>query len=730
MPTTASYRPLSLRARPDLVVLPQMFGRDRYWLVKDPVAMRYYHLGDEEHGLLEMLDGRMNLAEIRQTFEARFAPWRLSGEQLYAFVGRLHEMGLLLADSPGQGGQLLERLRRQQRSGWIARLTNVLAIRFPGVNPEPLLRRLEPACGWLFSPAFLALTAVLIALAAGLVAGQFLLFEQRLPDFHAFFTWENIVWLAVVMAGVKVVHELAHALTCRHFGGECREIGLLLLVFTPCLYCNVSDAWTIANKWKRIAVAAAGIGVELLLAAVATLLWWRTVPGLLNTLCLNVMVVCSISALVFNGNPLLRYDGYYILADLLEVPNLGQQAAGLLHRTLAAWTLGIELPPDRWLPPRRRWLLTAYAGCSAIYRVAVVIGMLWLTYRVLASHGMQVLAQVIALVTVVGMVVLPVASGGRWLFDAGRRPPIRRGRMALSAGVLLLLLAGFCFWPLPLRVSAPAVLEPRGAQRVYVVVAGRLEQAVAAGETVRQGQELARLTNQELRQQTAELEGRCRQSERQVADLRLRQSDSAVAAQILPAEATLADSRAQLRERQRDEERLVLRAPIAGTVLPPPVEEAAPVAGELGPWQGTPLDEKNRGCFLEEGTLLCLVGSATSLEAWVLIDQADVTLVAPGQAVRLQWDLSPGDIMRGTVEEVARTDLKLAPRELSRGSSLAVRIDEKGAAHPQNAVYQARVHLDGPTADLRLSGRGRVKILVAPQPIAWRLWRWMQQTFR
>jgi putative peptide zinc metalloprotease protein len=730
MSTTVSYRPLPLRARPDLLILPQRFGRDRYWLVKDPVALRYYHLRDEEHAILELLDGRMSLAEIRQEFEARFAPWRLPGEQLYAFVGRLHEMGLLVTDTPGQGGQLLERLRRQRSRGWIARLTNVLAIRFPGVNPEPLLRRLDPACRGLFSQAFLTIAAAVIAMAAGLVAGHFLLLKERLPDFHAFFTAENILALAAVMAGAKVVHELAHAVTCRHFGGECREVGLLLLVFTPCLYCNVTDAWTFPGKWQRMAVAAAGIAAELLLASIATLLWWHTAPGLLNTLCLNVMVVCSVSTVIFNGNPLLRYDGYYLLADWLEVPNLGPQSAGLLHRTLARWTLGIELPPDRWLPPRRRVFLMAYAVASAIYRIVVLIGVLWLTYRVLASHGLQVVAQAIVLATVIGAVVLPAAGAGRWLFDSARRPPIRRGKAALNVCLLLLLLAGLFFWPVPRRVSAPAVLEPRGGQRVYVLVSGRLEQSMAAGDVVRQGQDLARLVNLELHQQTAELEGQCRKFARRLADLRLRQSDPAIAAQILPAEAALADCRDQLSQRKQDEERLVLRAPIAGVVLPPPAQEVAGEAGELLPWQGSPLDEKNRGCFLEEGTLFCLVGSPTSLEAWVMIDQADVHLVQPGQTVRMQWDFSPADIMQGTVEEVARTDMKFAPRELIHGSDLAVRIDEKGAARPQSAVYQARVRLEGSTADLRVAGRGRAKITVSPQPIAWQVWRYMQQTFR
>ena len=124
-------------------------------------------------------------------------------------------------------------------------------------------------------------------------------------------------------------------MTCIRLGGQCRELGLMLLVFTPCLYCEVSDAWTFPSKWQRIAVSAAGIIVEIVLAALAALVWCFSGPGLLHSLAFAVMVVCSVSTLLFNGNPLMRYDGYYVLADLLEVPNLAEQSRAVVARFAA-----------------------------------------------------------------------------------------------------------------------------------------------------------------------------------------------------------------------------------------------------------------------------------------------------------------------------------------------------------------------------------------------------------
>ena len=212
----------------------------------------------------------------------------------------------------------------------------------------------------------------------------------------------------VVLAVMKILHELGHAVSCRHYGGRCHELGLMLLVFTPCLYCDVSDAWMLRDRWRRIAIGAAGMAVELVLAAVATFLWWWSEPGWLNSVCLDVMFIGSVSTLLLNGNPLLRYDGYYILADLLETPNLQQQAGGVVRRWVARWLLGIETPPDRLLPERGHWLLALYAVASTAYRLAVVVAILWFLKRAAAPYRLEFLVELFGLVVIGGLVIAPL----------------------------------------------------------------------------------------------------------------------------------------------------------------------------------------------------------------------------------------------------------------------------------------------------------------------------------
>ena len=199
------------------------------------------------------------------------------------------------------------------------------------------------------------------------------------------------MWLAITLCVTKILHEFGHGLSCKHFGGECHEIGVMFLVLTPCLYCNVSDSWMLPNRWHRAAIGAAGMYVELVLASICTFIWWFTEPGPLNYICLNVMFISSVSTVMFNANPLLRYDGYYILSDILEIPNLRQKASTILNRKLGKWCLGLEEPEDPFLPKRKQWLFATYTVASAIYRWVVTFSILYFLNKVFEPYGLKVL---------------------------------------------------------------------------------------------------------------------------------------------------------------------------------------------------------------------------------------------------------------------------------------------------------------------------------------------------
>lgn len=730
-PPPRRENPLPLAMRGDLVVEPLWFGGVRYWSVKDPLSLRYFQLRDEEHFILRTLDGRRGLEGVKAEFEREFAPRKIDARHLQMFLGTLHRWGLIVAGVPGQGEQLRRRRDEERRQQWLQAVTGILAIRFRGVDPERLLCWLYPKCRWLFSQAAVAACLLLALAALTLLAVEYETLQRKLPDFHAFFNAKNALWIAAALAATKVLHEFGHALACKHFGGECHEMGVMLLVFTPCLYCNVSDAWMMPSKWRRAAIGAAGMYVELFLASVATFLWWFSEPGLLNAVCLNVMFVCSISTIMFNGNPLLRYDGYYILSDILEVPNLREQAFAVVRQALAGWCWGVPPANIRMLPSRRRGLLASYAVAAAIYRVVVVVAILWFLHAVLKPYDLTALAHLATIVVLAAMILGPLWGAVKFLSANARNRHVKWPRFWLSALVLVAVLIGVGLIPLPYRVAAPLVLEPQAARRVYVSVPGTLTSAVEPGVAVPENAVLATLEDAEIDREIVKLEGDAMQLRERLAALHARSVSTREAGDQLPAtEKALHAVEEQLAQRKSDRQQLTLRSPVAGVVIPLPATVRHPAADELTTWSGTPLDKENVGTFLESGTTVCLVGDPLQIEAVLVLDQADIEFVRPGQRVRLVLRQLPAKILWGTVEEISDSRLQAAPAALAHTGDVPVVIDDNGIPRPASASYQARVLLDAQPHRLLPGGVGRSKIHVAPQSLVQRLQRYLSRTFR
>lgn len=728
----AADRPLPLRMRPDLVVRSQWFGRRRHWVLKDPLALNYFHLLDEEYAILQMLDGRTSLAQIKQRFEERFVPQRVNLPRLQHFLGDLHQRGLVLSDSLEQGEQLRKRRVQKRHRAWAEAWGNLLAIRLPGVDPEPVLDWLAPACRGLFSRMAVAVWLLVAVMAAVLVLVRFEVLCARLPDFRNFFQAGNLLWVAATMALVKVLHELGHLLACHRFGAECHELGLMFLVFTPSLYCDVSDAWTLPNKWQRIAVSAAGVYVEVFLAAVATFLWWFSEPGLLNSLCLNVMFVCSVSTIVFNGNPLMRFDGYYVLADLLEIPNLQTRSRSALSRFLTWWALGVNLPSERGFAGERNALLMGYGLGAIANRWLVVVGTFFFLNAVLKPYRLESLAYAFMLVAVLGMLAIPAWRGSQLFLNPVLRRRTRRGRVLASLSLVLAVVAAIVLLPLPCRVQAPLLLQPEGAHHVYVSAPGTLRDAIRAGTVVERETTLARLVDLGIEQEIAKLNSEREQQRSHIRYLESQRAQDPNAAEQLPsARKLLAELDEQLEEVQRRKTQLTLVAPVGGTVIAAPRRTPRPsAAGRLPKWSGTPLDTPNTGVFLESGTLLCLVGDPDRLQGVAMIDQSDVDFVQIGQRVKVQLAQLRHRMIRGSITEIAKIDLQAEPDQLTAAGTLPARQDANGIARPLTTAYQARIALDDHGEKLAVGACGRCKITVAPQSLGQRMLRYLSRTFR
>jgi putative peptide zinc metalloprotease protein len=730
---SSAARWVPMRMRPDLVASMQRYHGRVYWVIKEPVGLHYFRFQEEEFAILKMLTGQTSLDDMQEQFEKEFPPQKITVEELANFIGMLHGSGLVVSDAPGQGLQLKERRDKRRKQELLSTLANILAVRFKGIDPDRLLGWLFPWIRWMYSPLAVTFCMLLALSALLLVAVQFDVFESRLPTFRQFFTASNWIYLGVVLGVTKVIHEFGHGLTCKRFGGECHEMGVMLLVLTPCLYCNVSDSWLLPNKWHRIWIGAGGMYIELVMASIATYVWWFTEPGMLNQLALSTMFVCSVSTLMFNANPLLRYDGYYILADFLEIPNLRQKATQILQRKLSLWCLGLEETPDPFLPQRHQVLFAVYSVAAAIYRWVVTLSIFWFLYEVLEPYGLKVISQMIATASILSLIVQPLWKVGKFFYIPGRLEKVKRkhlqGTLAVFAVVALLIFA----LPLPHRVFCALEIKPRDAKLVFVEVPGQLQEVfVRTGDTVREGTVLARLTNPDIELAVADLQGKCAQYRAKLNGLNHARNDPDAAAEIGPVREMIQTLEEQLIEKKADLGRLELIAPADGTVLPPPHNPDQPDApGQLKSWTGTPFAKKNIGAMLAESTLFCEIGDPHKMEADLLIEQDDLEFVRQKQDVTIKLDVLPHRTFHSWIGEIAIIDLKVMPQHLTMkaGGEAATKTDESGKEKPFNTSYQALAPIDDPDGILAIGLKGRAKISTRWQTLGSQASRYLSRTF-
>lgn len=494
---------LKIRLRRDLTIEAQKYEGRTFYVLKDPVSLRYYRLKENEYFLLQFLNGADTLEDAQTAYEEKYRPERLRLEDLESFAQQLIKAGLAQNESPKAGKQLYESRKKRRRTEWMQTLTNILYIKIPVLDPDRLLKKMTRSMGWIFSMWFFVLSIILMSSAILLVATHFETFRSKLPNYHEFFSFKTVAYLWAALAVVKVIHEFGHGLSCKRFGGEVHEMGLLFLCLSPAMYCNVSDAWKLPNKWHRIIISFAGIYVELVIASIATFVWWNTPSQpFINNLALSLMIVCSVSTVVFNANPLMRYDGYYVLADWLEIPNLREKANRFLTNLVLEHCLGVEVQPDPYMALPRKILFVTYAIVSYIYKWVVTFGILWFMYNFLRPYKLEVISSMLALASLGSLIGWPMVRLGKNLYRRGRLPDMKRWRVLATSAALVVLILFVFMVPVPIsRVRGTGLVQafPEKTAKVFVRYPGILEKLnVRDGQQVHRGEELAVFSNRDL----------------------------------------------------------------------------------------------------------------------------------------------------------------------------------------------------------------------------------------
>jgi len=501
----------------------------------------------------------------------------------------------------------------------------------------------------------------------------------------------------------------------------------MLLVLTPCLYCNVSDSWTLANKWHRAAIGAAGIYVELILATLATVVWWHTTPGILNQLALQMMTVCSISTVLFNGNPLLRFDGYYILADVMEVPNLQQKSTQALTNLCKKHLLGIENVNEQMMPTRNMPAFALYAVASIFYRWFIVIVILIFLNKIFEPYGLQVIGQAIAAMSLGTLVGMPLYKLYKFLKNPGQRYQIKMKRTLISGAVIAVLAGIVLSIPLPYHVYCEFTVRGKGSENVYVQTPGRVKAVlVQPNQSVVEGQEVIQLENLELQESLVEIQVQLQVLEAQKRTLELRSfRNSALNEQLVILESQIEGEKRREADMLQRINRLTLRAPRAGFLMP--VVEQQVDENEMSLPMAA-FEPQNHEGWLPASMPVCAVGNPEQLEAVMAIPEERVSFIQPGMDVKIKAFAYASKTIDTTIDRVGKQAIP-PPQPEAPGSGFGA-MAQAAMASPSNQYYATADLGDGQSVGLKVGSLGRAKIRAGSRSLFSRISRWAADTFR
>ncbi len=728
---TSSQRPVPLVMRADLVVEMMAYGDALYAVIKDPVALKYYRLQPQQYAMLQRLDGERSLVDLRDELQRDFPAVHFSVVDVQSLVTDLHDKGLVVSARFRQGEVLRRKFREHSAKKIRQAVMNPLYIRLPGWDPDRTLARMIRWLGWLFHPLTVTLFLTMDIASLMFLAVRFDDISARLPEFNQFFAWPNLAFLWATMAFTKIVHEFGHGLSCKYFAAECHGMGVMLLVFSPTMYCDVSDSWMLRNKWHRIAIAAAGMYIEVFLAALAIFLWWGSKPGLFNHLCLNVFFISTVTTVIFNANPLMRYDGYYMLSDYLEIPNLRQKATRMFQEVFSKHCLGSELPTDPFMPSQKRHWFVIYAVATTIYQFVILFGVTLFLYTVLKPYGLQsigIMAAVFSLTMTIGGLLWGLIQ----LIRMPRPEPLSRWKVSFTLATVAGLIALGVTVPIPWYAEAPFTVAPVQEETVFAFMPGMLEEVhKRAGDVVQKGDVIAVLKNEDLEQKLEAVKAEEAAQAKEVESYR----DLDRPRDLSLAEQHLVSLQAQRVEAEKMLAECTVRAPQSGVIVAAerkPESTIEQSEERLSGWSGDPLARKNLGSMIEARTPLCSIASSSRYEARLMVDQADRRDLAIGQEVRMKLEHLPESTLDGQVESISGRAIEFVPAVLSnkyKGPLPTVQ-DQQGRERLTSPAYQAAVPLEVDPLVVRTGMRGRARVIISHRS-AWDwTWRWLRTTFQ
>jgi len=680
------------RLRSDLRISRQSVGGEVHFVVKDPVKNTFFRFSNAEWQIISLFDGESTLAEICEAYNESHRDTEMDLATLTGYRDNLESNSLLLKSSKDMNFMLVEKMKESRQSRLLAVKGSIFYKRFPLVDPDRFFHRLAPKIAFFWTWKFVFFSLLVMLAGSAIILLHWAEFKDgvfALTSFqHASLVQMLSLWVTIY--AVIAIHEMGHGLTCRHFGGEVHEIGFLLLFFQPCLYCNVNDAWLLDKKWKQVAVTVAGGYIEYFLASVAAIGWVLTAPGsAINTICFQVMSVGALSTILFNLNPLIKLDGYYLLADFLGTPNLRERAFAWVKYLASRYIFRVA-GEEPQATRREQKIFLLYGLLAGIWTTSTMLGLLYMIRNV----ALNFFPQVATLVTVLGVwkffgAQIKKAGGFLFTWYAQKRTVLRdprwRRRFALGVAVGLLLL----LVPVPFTIGGGCSLEPSFVRVIRAQSHGMVRQFLKSdGEMVQAGDPIIQLENKivenNLKMVTLEVE----RLEYNARDALVRESP------------LLSGIRRELASKRQDQEE------VSKVVDSLELRYEYPESGVL-----SCKDEVVRThAFIKKGEEVCQVVGTSTLTLSIQARENMVRFIAPGQPVSFKLLSNPLPTYQGKVRRIRA-------------------VPQPDPYNPKARIYTVDMVLENAKGELQPGLSGLAKIQTGWVPIGTYLYRSVSNIF-
>ena len=678
--------------------------RDEVWYVlEDRSSGRCHRFSAAAHYLIGLMDGQRTVGQIWDAAVARLGDDAPTQDETIRLLGQMHAADVLLCDLSPDSREIFQRRQKQERRQLFQRFAQPMAVRIPLFDPDRFLSRWMPLVRPLFSWFGLGLWLLVVLTGAVLAASHWPELTENIVD--RALTAENLLMLWLAYPLVKTVHELGHGFAAKNWGGEVHEIGIMLLVLMPVPYVEASSASAFREKHKRMVVGAAGIMVELFLASLAVILWLNVEPGPVRALAFNVMLIGGVSTLFFNGNPLLRFDGYYVLSDLIEIPNLATRAQkylGYLVQRYAFDARDVEAPNAT--SGERAWFLF-YGIASFVYRMFIMFAII-----LFIAGKFFIVGVLLAIWAVAMQLIWPLVKNLGFVLNSPRLNRKRARAVLTTLAVIAGLTAFVLLVPVPSWTRAEGIVWLPDQTRVRAEVDGVAVRLLAEPDTwVEPGQALIETDDPFLHQEVRLLEAKRRELDARLTEALLRDRSQA---QVVREEINVVDADlARARERLAA---LVMHSAIGGRFVVP---EAADLPGR----------------FLRRGELVAYVAAPANADVRVVVDQDAIGLVRNRtESVQLRladWAAAP--VPSRILRQVPAATDQLPSLALGSAGGGAIAVDPRDGSGLKalEQVFVLDLELPRSVATDYLGQRVEVRFDHGAEPLAMQWYRSLRQLF-